>query len=590
MRSASLTSMKLSDQILSRRTVEAMIADGKSIIIYENRVLRVDSWLPKHPGGEKVVFHMVGRDATDEINAYHCEETKAQVRKYQIGRVLGPWVNFVPPIQGGKFRSIGTETPVDDEAISVGSYSSSLASSEASIASSSDEEAAGFTTSAEQAKMATARRIAAPCNEYNAAKMTATKKTKKPLEKVVVAPQRRELPEAAELLAEYEQKAYEMDVARYPTVDHETQAYITQKYRELEARLQEGGYFQCTYWGYGRECVRYFLFGLLAYMFLRIKWYCTSAFFLGVLWHQLTFTVHDSAHYAITHNFLIDNLIGGFIADYVGGLSVGWWKRNHNVHHVVTNDPIHDPDIQHLPFFAVSTKLFGNVFSTYYERVLQYDAFAHMLIPIQNYMYYPILCFGRFNLYRLSWEYLIRGLGPRHGKAAWFRYYEILGMIVFWYWFGYKLVYQTLPSNRVRFVYIMISHIVTMPLHVQITLSHFAMSTADLGAGESFAQKMLRTTMDVDCPTWLDFFHGGLQFQAVHHLFPRLPRHNLRDAQAHVIEFCKEVDVQYCIYGFVDGNKEVISRLADIGKQASIMADCSSHIAQEVAVSGRVEM
>ena len=90
-------------------------------------------------------------------------------------------------------------------------------------------------------------------------------------------------------------------------------------------------------------------------------------------------------------------------------------------------------------------------------------------------------------------------------------------MIVFWYWFGYQLLYKRIPTNWDRFAFVMISHIVTMPLHVQITLSHFAMSTADLGARESFPQKMLRTTMDVDCPQWLDFVHGGLQFQVSCH-------------------------------------------------------------------------
>lgn len=183
------------------------------------------------------------------------------------------------------------------------------------------------------------------------------------------------------------------------------------------------------------------------------------------------------------------------------------------MHHIVTNDPEHDPDIEHLPFFAVSHRFFTSLFSTYYDRVMHYDAAARFFIRFQNYLYYPILCLGRFNLYRLSWEYLILGLGPRKGVAAYQRWLEIAGMVVFWYWFGYGLIYNSLPTNWDRFVYIMISHIVTMPLHVQITLSHFAMSTADLGVGESFAQKMLRTTMDVDCPRWLDFFHGGLQFQ-----------------------------------------------------------------------------
>lgn len=108
---------------------------------------------------------------------------------------------------------------------------------------------------------------------------------------------------------------------------------------------------------------------------------------------------------------------------------------------------------------------------------------------------------------------------------------------------------------------------VTAPLHMQITFSHYAMSTADFGVHESFAQKMLRTTMDVDCPTWLNFFHGGLQFQAIHHLFPRIPRHNLRKTQHLVREFCEDVQIPYAVCSFVDGNKKVIGRLGEIARQ-----------------------
>jgi delta8-fatty-acid desaturase len=67
-----------------------------------------------------------------------------------------------------------------------------------------------------------------------------------------------------------------------------------------------------------------------------------------------------------------------------------------------------------------------------------------------------------------------------------------------------------------------------MPLHVQISFSHWGISTTDFSPVECFAHRQLRTTMDVLCPQCLDFIHGGLQFQAVHHLLPRVQRHNLR--------------------------------------------------------------
>jgi delta8-fatty-acid desaturase len=154
------------------------------------------------------------------------------------------------------------------------------------------------------------------------------------------------------------------------------------------------------------------------------------------------------------------------------------------------------------------------------------------------------------------------------------------GQIFFWYWFGYLVMYKSVQGGWNRFIFLMVSHIVTSPVHVQITLSHFAMSTSELGPAESFPQRMLRTTMDVDCPPWLDFVHGGLQFQVIHHLYPRVPRHNLRRIQKLVIEFCDEVKIPYAIYGFVEGNKHVISKLEHIARQAAILAECQKTMAK----------
>merc|ERR1712216_61754 len=71
----------------------------------------------------------------------------------------------------------------------------------------------------------------------------------------------------------------------------------------------------------------------------------------------------------------------------------------------------------------------------------------------------------------------------------------------------------------------------------------------------------LATTMDVDCPWWMHWFHGGLQFQIEHHLFPRVPRHNLREVQRMVKDFCKREGLYHHSVSFLQGNKEVIGGL-----------------------------
>lgn len=56
------------DRLISAREVEGLIAEGQLIVIYEGLALKLDGWIHKHPGGHLAIMHMVGRDASDEIN------------------------------------------------------------------------------------------------------------------------------------------------------------------------------------------------------------------------------------------------------------------------------------------------------------------------------------------------------------------------------------------------------------------------------------------------------------------------------------------------------------------------------------------
>jgi delta8-fatty-acid desaturase len=549
------------DRVWSRREIEGLIAEGRKIIILDGRVIKADAWLPYHPGGAKAILHMVGRDGTDEIRALHSPEAQAHMQKFAIGRIEGRWNNFLPPIQGGLFRPYAEDKDSEEQ-----DELESDVQTDGALSSSSSNSSAPPSPIFDPVDA----RKREPSSSSSACSLSEEDSQLDHIQRKLSAEKT-------------------SDILKYPSLDQISQDEIVAKYRDLDVRMRAAGLYNCPYGAYGIECCRYVLLFASFLIALRHSYYALSATFLGVFWHQLVFTAHDAGHMGITHNFHIDTCIGIFIADFLGGLSIGWWKRNHNVHHIVTNSPEHDPDIEHMPFFAISTRFFNSLRSTYYDRVMEFDAIARWAVSKQHWLYYPLLTFGRFNLYRLSWEYLFLGQAPKKGPAWWHRYLEIFGQFVFWTWFGYLVVYQSIPTAWDRFVFVMVSHMVTAPLHVQITLSHFAMSTTDMGVHESFPQKMLRTTMDVDCPTWLDFVHGGLQFQAVHHLFPRIPRHNLRRAQVYVREFCRETGIPYAIYGFAEGNGEVIGRLAEVAAQVRVFDECRRVVAREV-VEGKEKL
>jgi delta8-fatty-acid desaturase len=492
------------------------------------------------------------------------------MRNFQIGRIVdSPWESFLPPIQGGVFRIHHADADGHNAADGAGGGSQER-----------DSEAKGLQplrTEGETSEAAVVGRpgqhqanpVSPPSNPLDAG--SASEKTD----------------DAQSFLDACTRAEVEQDLLKYPSLGQATQRRIVELYRQLDARLRAEGLYDCNYSAYAAELARYCALAGLCFVLLRLGWYMASAVCLGLFWHQLVFTAHDAGHMGITHDYTTDTVIGIVIADFLGGLSLGWWKHNHNVHHLVTNSPEHDPDIEHLPFFAVSHRFLASLRSSYYERVMAYDGVARRALRWQAHLYYPVLLLGRFNLYRLSWQHLLCAPLPRCRRAVCLRGLELAGQLVFWAWFGYALLYRGVPGARRRLLYVLVSHAATMPLHVQITLSHFGMSTAELGARESFAQRMLRTTMDVACPAWLDWLHGGLQFQAVHHLYPRLPRHNLRRAQPLVQQFCRDSGIPYALLGFVDGNRGVLGRLGDVAQQAAVLARCQQAAADKLVMPMR---
>ena len=77
--------------------------------------------------------------------------------------------------------------------------------------------------------------------------------------------------------------------------------------------------------------------------------------------------------------------------------------------------------------------------------------------------------------------------------------------------------------------------------------------------------------MDVDCHPWMDWFHGGLQFQLEHHLFPRVPRWQLRKLCALTDSIFAKYDVPVVRIPFVEANIMVLNHMAKVGAKVAKM-------------------
>jgi delta8-fatty-acid desaturase len=224
----------------------------------------------------------------------------------------------------------------------------------------------------------------------------------------------------------------------------------------------------------------------------------------------------------------------------------------------VCNSIENDPDIQHLPLFAVDKGMFSTYFSTYHQQLVNMDTLARWLVSYQHWLYYPAMFCARVNLYVQSYRLLISR------EQTQYRRLELAMLLGFAVWFS-TLLLTCLSSWPERLLYFALSHGLAGILHVQITVSHFA---EDCYHGQAYNTEadewfkmQLRGTMNVKCSRWMDWFHGGLQFQIEHHLFPRLPRHNLRECRELVKALCAKHGIPYNELSFLQGNLRVLRKM-----------------------------
>ncbi|KAL7409821.1 fatty acid desaturase-domain-containing protein [Mrakia frigida] len=536
----------------------SQIIEGSLLLVHEDKVYKVNAWLMSHPGGEQLMLHFIGRDATDNINVSHDRKTvEKKMKPFYVGDLadseLGQYRSLLPPsllgfhpVLAGKGKPVTWVQEGDTRAFLEGRERLAEASS------SSGE-------------------VASPAFR--------TRTTP-------------HLPAPTLLLSDL------YPPAPQPFTALEAQAAV--HFKELSVIIDKSGLMAAPKYasGYSVELVRYAallaVFGSCWYGGVYggvgsapgegwkqalIIW--VSAVALGVFWHIMSFTAHDIGHRSLANgSYFWNNILGVLISDFMGGLSIGWWCHEHNIHHHMTNDLEHDPDVQQLPFLALNKGSLNNLWSTRYKEYKLFDKIAEYAVRVQHMTYYCLLSVGRFNLCILSYQHLAI---YAHKDKMWA--FELTCLAGFFTWFG-GIILGQMPSWKLRAMFLVVSFMTASPLHLMIVQSHYSRSMEDMGVLESHMTKNLRTTMDILIHPFLRFYFGGLEHQTTHHLFPRMPRHNLKAATVIVKDWCIKNGYQFDSYGFVEGNKITLSVLKSVADQVKFMGIVAADSVDEMTKKG----
>ena len=129
-------------------------------------------------------------------------------------------------------------------------------------------------------------------------------------------------------------------------IDYNVSDFV-QEHRALRQELLRRGQFETRPTFYvGLGLWLFTLFSSALYMTIvrtTFNEHMCGAFLLACFWQQIAFFGHDIGHNAISHRRQVDLKTGIIIGNTTGGISLAWWKRSHNVHHVVCNSIENDP-------------------------------------------------------------------------------------------------------------------------------------------------------------------------------------------------------------------------------------------------------
>merc|ERR1712166_904203 len=118
------------------------------------------------------------------------------------------------------------------------------------------------------------------------------------------------------------------------------------------------------------------------------------------------------------------------------------------------------------------------------------------------------------------------------------RPWELFGIALHFVWVSVLISQFSVISHGVLYWYA--ASCCVGVLEVQLLISHYAkpFEQKDIAKSTGFARRQVSSVIDIECPVWLDWFHGGLNLHSPHHLFPRMSRKYYRQVYPEIKRLC----------------------------------------------------
>ncbi|CAN5153603.1 MAG: fatty acid desaturase family protein [Nocardioides sp.] len=295
----------------------------------------------------------------------------------------------------------------------------------------------------------------------------------------------------------------------------------------------------------------------VGFFWLGDSWYqLLLAAALGVVVTQFGFLGHDAAHRQIFASATWNAWAARILAGGFAGLSFGWWRVKHNRHHKGPNQEGFDPDIA-----AGALAFTPQIAETR-------TGLAGWLVKRQGWFFFPLLTLEGLNLH---WSSVRFGLAA--GAVHPWRRFET-GLVLVRLASYIAVLFVFLPVGMAAAFFGVQMAVFGVYLGATFAPAHKGMPIVPASMKLDFLRRQVMVSRNVRGNPVLDLAMGGLNYQIEHHLFPNMPRCNLRKARPIVRAHCLREGVAYSEVGLFRSYRIVIDYLNHVGLRARDPFDC----------------
>lgn len=279
-------------------------------------------------------------------------------------------------------------------------------------------------------------------------------------------------------------------------------------------------------------------------------WQMVTAVVLALAFVQTGFIAHDTGHKQITKSKVPSEILGAVHMNLLMGTAYGWWINHHNRHHSNPNNLDRDPDTMRRQVIFDADELPAKATS----------GFKRFIIRFQSVMFFVLLGQEAWRLHASGFK------AARAGQLR--RPVLELGLVLLHAVLCLAAVFSVLsPFKAVVFV-LFNQALFGLYLGAVFAPNHKGMAVYRNDVQLDWLHRQVLTSRNIRSSRLTDFMYGGLNYQIEHHLFPAMPRVNLRHVRPLVIDYCAEHGIPYREVSAWESYREVARFLAQVSEEA----------------------